>query len=65
MKSIGIFLPNRKSSLVRSLLPILGSSRFVRKIGSELLSGRDISTKFLSYNIFKILYLSSSNLIFV
>ena len=65
MKSIGRFLPNRKSSLIRGLFPILGSSRFVRKIGSDLLSGRDISTKFSSNNIFKILYLSSSNLIFV
>ena len=51
------------SSLVRRLLPILGSSRIVRNIGSDLLSRRDISTKFLSYNIFKMLYLSNSNLI--
>ena len=65
MKSIGRYLPNSKSSLVRCLLPMLGSSRFVRKIGSDLLSGRDKSTKFLSYNIFTVLYLSSSNLIFV
>ena len=52
MKSIGRFLPNRMSSLVRGLLPIPGSSRIVRNIGFDLLSRRDISTKFLSYNIF-------------
>ena len=65
MKSIGRFLPCRMSSLVRSILPLLGSSRIVRNIGSDLLSRRDISIKFLSYNIFKMLYLSNSNLIFV
>ena len=64
MKSIGKFLPNRTSSLVRGLLPIPGSSRTVLKIGSDLLSLRDISTKLLSYNIFEILYLSISNPIF-
>ena len=63
MKSIGRFLPNRMSSLVRRLLPIPGSSRIVRNIGSDLLRRRDISTKFLSYNIFEMLYLSNSNLI--
>ena len=64
MKLIGRFLPSRMSSLVRGLLPIPGSSRIARNIGSDLLSHRDISTKFLSYNIFKILYLSNSNLFF-
>ena len=53
MKSFGRFLPSRTSSLVRGLLPIPGSSRFDRKIGSDLLSRRDISTKFLSYIFFK------------
>ena len=48
MKSIGRFLPSRTSSLVRGLLPILGSSRIVRKIGSDLLSRGDIATIFLS-----------------
>ena len=52
MKSIGKFLPSRTSSLVQGLLPIPGSSRIVRKIGSDLLSRGDISTKLLSYNIF-------------
>ena len=52
MKSIDRFLPSRTSSLVRGLLPILGSSRCVRKIGCDLLSRGDISTKFLSLNIF-------------
>ena len=41
------------SSLVRDLLPILGSSIIVRNIGSDLLSRRDISSKLLSYNILK------------
>ena len=50
------------SSLVRRLLPILGSSRIVRNIGFDLLIRRDISI-ILSYNIFKMLYLSNSNLI--
>ena len=52
------------SSLV-CLLQILGSSRIVRNIGSDLLRRRDISTKFLSYYIFEMFYLSNSNLIFV
>ena len=65
MKSIGTFLPNRMSSLVRRLLPIPGSSRIFRNIGSYLLRRRDISIRFLSYNILKMLYLSSSILIFV
>ena len=47
------FLPSRTSSLVRGFLPIRGSSPFVRNIGSDLLSRRDISAKFLSrYLIF-------------
>ena len=65
MKSIGRFLPSRMSSLVRRLLPIPGSSRIVRNFGSDLLRRRDISSKFLSYNVFEMLYLSNSNLIFV
>ena len=65
MKSIVRFLPNRMSSLVRGLFPIPGISRIVRNIGSDLLSRRDISTKFLSYKFFEMLYLSISNLIFV
>ena len=52
MISISRFLPSRTSSLVRDLRPIPGSSGIVRKIGSDLMSRRDISTKFLSYNIF-------------
>ena len=52
MKSIGRFLPSRISFLVRRLLPRPGSSRIVRNIRSDLLRRRDISTKFLSYNIF-------------
>ena len=65
MTLIGRFVPNRMPSLVRGRLPILGSSRIVRNIGSDLLSRRDISTKILSFNIFEMLYLSNSNLIFV
>ena len=57
------FLPSRTSSLVRDLLPIPGSSCIVWNIGSDLLSRRDISTTFLSYNIFKMLYLSNSKLL--
>ena len=52
MKSTGRFLPNRMSSFVRCLLPIPGSSRIVRNIESDLLRRTDISTRFLSYNIF-------------
>ena len=52
MKSIGRFLPSRTSYLVRGLLPIPGSSRIVRNIGSDLLSRRYISAKFLSNYIF-------------
>ena len=63
MKSIGRFLPSHTSSLVRGLLSIPGSSRVVRNIGSDLLSCRDIFTKFLSYGILKKLYLSNSYLI--
>ena len=51
------------SSLVRGLLPLLGSYRIVWNFESDLLSRRDISTKYLSYNIFKMLYLSNSHLI--
>ena len=65
MKSIARFLFFRMSSFVRGLLPIPGSSRIVQNIGSDLLSRRDISTKFLSYNIFELLFLTNSNLIFV
>ena len=65
MKSIGRFLPSRMSSLVRRLLPIPGKFRIVRNIWSDLLRRRDISTKFLSNNIFEMLYLSNSNLFFV
>ena len=64
MESTGRFLPSRMSSLVRCLLPITGSSRIVRHIGPDLLSCREISTKFLSYNFFEMLYLSNSNLFF-
>ena len=56
MNSIGRFLSSRTSSLVRGLFPIPGSSRIVRNIGSDLLSRRDISTKFLSFNIFKMFF---------
>ena len=62
MKSISRFLPNRMSCLVRGLLPIPVISRIVRKIGGNLLSRRDFSTKILSYNIFVMLYLSIFNL---
>ena len=61
MKSIGRFLPSRMSSLVQVLLPIPGSSRIVRNIGPDLLRRRAISTKFLSYKIFEMLFLSNSN----
>ena len=64
MKSIGRFLPSRMSSLVGGLLPRPGSSRIVRNLGSDLLSRRDISPKFLSYKIFEMLFLSNSYLIF-
>ena len=65
MKSIGRFLPSRMSFLVRRFLPIPGSSRVVRNIGADLLRRRNISTKFLSYNIFEMLYLSNFNLFFL
>ena len=51
------------SSLFRRLLPIPGSSRINQNIESDLLSRRDIPTKFLSYNICEMLFLSNSNLI--
>ena len=53
MKSIGRFLPNRMSSLVRGFLPILGSSRIARNFGCDLLSRRDISTKFCHITFLK------------
>ena len=56
MKLISRFLPSLMSSLNRGLLPIPGSSRIVRNVGSDLLSRRDIFTKFLSHNIFDLLY---------
>ena len=46
MKSIGRFLPSRTLSFVQGLLPIPGSSRIVRNIGSDLLSRRYISANF-------------------
>ena len=52
MKLDDKFLCSRRSSLVRGLLPILGSSRILWIIGCDLLSRGDISTKFLSLNIF-------------
>ena len=61
MKLNGKFLRSRRSSLVRGLLPIPGSSRIVRNSGSDLLSRRDISIKLLSCNILK-MFLSNSNL---
>ena len=64
MKSIGRFLPSRMSSLVRCHLPIPGSSRIVRNIGSDLMSRRDLSTKFFSYNLFELLDLSNFNIFF-
>ena len=66
---MGNFLCSRISSLVRGLFPIPGSSRIVRKNGSDLLSRRDISIKLLSCNIFgnvfrlSLIYLVSSKLI--
>ena len=48
MKLMGKFRCSRISSLVRGLIPIPGSSRFVRNDGSDLLSRRDISIKLLS-----------------
>ena len=59
------FRPNRMSPLVRGLFPIPGSSRIVRKIGSDLLSRRDNSTKFLLFSIFFMLYCSNSKLMLV
>ena len=61
MKLNGKFLRNRRSSLVRGLLPITGSSCIVRNSGSDLLSRRDISIELLSCNILK-KFLSNSNL---
>ena len=61
MKLNGKFLRSRRSSLVRGLLPIPGSSRIVRNSGSDLLSRRDISIKLLSCNISE-MFLSIYNL---
>ena len=52
MKSIGRFLRSRTSSLFRGLLPMRGSSCIVWKIGSDILTRREISTKCLSNKIF-------------
>ena len=60
MKHVGVFRSSRMSSLVRGFLPISGSSRSVRNIGSDLLGRRDISTKLLFCNTFE-LFLSNSN----
>ena len=56
MKLSGKFLRSRRSSLVRGLLPIPGSSSIVRNSGSDLLSRRDISIKLLSCNISEIIF---------
>ena len=61
MKLNGKFLRSRRSSLVRVLLPMPGSSIIVRNSGSDLLSRRDISIRLLSCNIFDNT-LSNSNL---
>ena len=61
MKLNGKFLRSRRSSLVRGLFPIPGTSRFVWNSGSDLLSRRDISIKLLSCNISE-MFLSISNL---
>ena len=53
MKLNGKFLRSRRSSLVRVLLPMPGSSSIVRNSGSDLLSRRDISTRLLSCNTFE------------
>ena len=53
MKSIVRFLPSRMSSLVRGLLSIPGGSRIVRNMGSDLLSRRDISSKFCHITFLK------------
>ena len=42
-----------------------GEVRFIARRGTPSVIWSDISTKFLSYNIFETLYLSNSNLIFV
>ena len=43
---MGRFHRSRRSSLVRGLLPLPGSSRIVRNNGSDLRSGRDISMNY-------------------
>ena len=65
MKSIGRFLPNRRSCLVFGLLAIPGISLIVWKIGGDLSSRRDNSNKFfIPSNIFAILQLSNSKTYF-
>ena len=59
MKLNGKFLRSRMSSLVRYLFPMPGNSGIVRNSGSDLLSRKDISIKFLSCNILKIFCLFS------
>ena len=59
MKLNGKFLRSRMSPVVRYLFPMPGNSRIVRNSGSDLLSRRDISIKFLSCNILKIFCLFS------
>ena len=61
MKLNGKFLRSRRSSHVRGLLSIPGSSRIVRNSGTDLLSRRDISIKLLSCNILK-MFLYNSNI---
>ena len=53
MKLMGKFRCSRISSLVRGFFPIPGSSRIVRKVGSDLLSRRNVLIKLLSCNIFE------------
>ena len=53
MKLNGKFLRSRRSSLVRGVLPMPGSSIFVWNSGSDLLSRRDNSIRLLSCNIFE------------
>ena len=65
MKSIGIFLPNRRSCLVLGLFARFDFSRIVWKIGGDLLSRRDMSKKLsISCKIFAILQSSNFNFFF-
>ena len=50
---VSFFVVIDRLSLVRDLLPMPGSSIFVRNSGSDLLSRRDISIILLSCNIFE------------